>query len=487
MPDGQMLEGRDEDGDYVVSVHDAAGETVSWERRFLGGTRFMERPLYISGPLITVSGDSVYVRGRGEVIALDRCTGDELWRTRTGWGPYPSCLIRIGDGLVLVQIGSDTPKCLLIALGDPDQNARCYRNLGSDTPRRKAAAAVLLRAYGDGWLRKSLRAWIRVQRRRVLWGSRREAVERVETSLRDGPPYRDRERLARICVDSLLAGPGEFRVGDPAGERFLCWAVLQELVFGYASSASETFSVHTPGAGGIEIGESVRWLEEPIRIPEGMARAMAARCRQIVYQGPARERPFAASLLVSDLFGADAFSAEEAEDLVGTADGPGWQWAGLALLVKHGERERFLRAARARPADDLRQILFLSCQGAPGEVSAAEEMYWREGLDRAPWTTASLLCCRGRYKEGVSMGWVREPLRAWLERESEERGIRKGSEAEWGLHSALQLLSAYRIADDTPLLRRYLRHRVVWNTAWMLLLERGDIPPGQPWPGGPVR
>ena len=113
------------------------------------------------GSSLTLGEGVVYFRHGGGVIAVDRTTSRERWRLPTFRSPYPSRVLEATD-LVFVQVGSNCPRTITGALAEGLQPAARRTPEGS---RRLVAAAALLRSYGDGWPRASLRRSIAEARR----------------------------------------------------------------------------------------------------------------------------------------------------------------------------------------------------------------------------------------------------------------------------------------------------------------------------------
>jgi hypothetical protein len=101
------------------------------------------------GAALTFGKRLIYYRHSVGVIALDRDTKAEVWRLDTTRSPYPSRVIEFGERLVLVQIGSDVPHTLRVALAASRQR---LPKLGPNTAGQRVAAATLLHSYGDGYL-----------------------------------------------------------------------------------------------------------------------------------------------------------------------------------------------------------------------------------------------------------------------------------------------------------------------------------------------
>src|SRR5262245_2189296 len=107
----------------------------------------------LRAPSLSVGKGLVYYRHPQGVIALDRKTKAEAWRLLTRRYPYPSEVLE-ADGLALIHIGSHVPQTInAVLLGGRD----ALPKLGPRTAKQRAAAAILLHRYGDGYLRPELR------------------------------------------------------------------------------------------------------------------------------------------------------------------------------------------------------------------------------------------------------------------------------------------------------------------------------------------
>ncbi|MGL6097646.1 MAG: hypothetical protein ACRC7O_17830, partial [Fimbriiglobus sp.] len=320
-------------------------------------------------------------QGRG-VIALDPETGKEAWRLATSRSPYPSRVVVVPGGPTLVQVGSDTPLTLMAAMGIGWMK---LPKLGPDGPQKAAAAAEFLHAYGDPSERPRLRA----QADR-LWQTQ-AAADAGETAAAAGldrlqatwPPFRDRRRLLDATI-AVLLGRNDGPLGNyvpPDTRRLVAWCLLQELIYGRTPDG-----YNRPGSNFAYDFSN----ELPVTLAPKVAAELADHCREVLSSGPAAERPFAASVLVSKSLGWDRTTADERRRLFLSDEPAVWRWTGIRL-VKEGFRREMIRWGTDRPAHDHPDILWMLLHDMPKPWPAEEQAFWLKCLRQSPGPVVSVL------------------------------------------------------------------------------------------------
>lgn len=396
------------------------------------------------GPWGSMGTDLIYHRSGTGVIAFDRQTKKERWRLPTTRGPYPSRVLEPGDGLALVQIGSDVPATIRSALAGGGKGLLRMAGLEPHTAGQRAAAAVLLHHYGDGHLRPEVQK-LAEQLRDEKADPAAKALDRLLTTW---PVKRDRQRLLDGCVAALLkADDGNPLRGFawPGAERVVAWCLLQELVYGSPRDGYSRQGYNYAYDGG---------EERHVSLPDAVKAKLAAHCRQVVTSGPDREKPFAGSVLVSTAVGWGRLSDAERKGLFLSPEPSVWRWAALALS-KNGRRGQLIEWARERRADDHLDVIWLLKRDRPKDWGDAELAFWLDAARHAPGSVAYVLSM----EHGSVPVAFREPIRAYLGREAATPTVTDGgTQPEYNLFAALGLLDRWKDAADTPLLQAYLKH-----------------------------
>ncbi len=247
------------------------------------------------------------------------------------------------------------------------------------------------------------------------------------------------------CVAALLhAGPAA-PADTPAGQRTLCWCLLQELVYdsvpdGYPGGFGDNYCYHVYG-------------ENPAPLPDATRAALVEHCRRTVAAGPAAERAFAASVLVSQI-GWGRLPDAERKALLLSADPGVWRWAAFTL-ARNGRRSQLVAWGRDRPPADHLDILWILKADRPKVWAEDELKFWVDCARRdAPGVATAL-----GGADGPPPAAFRAPVRAYLEREAANPAdLEQDSPARGGTLSALLLLDAWRDPADVPVLLAYLKH-----------------------------
>ena len=422
-------------------------------------------PVYRAAPPAASAGKNlIYYRTGVGVIALDGRTKNEVWRLPTGTIPLTTLVLETGDNLTFVQIRPDVPATLRVGWGGDHLQ---MGNLQPHTLRQQAAAAALLRHYGDGYLRPEVRKLAE----RLRKGADEPAAKAVENLLADWPQRRDHQRLLAGCAAALL----ESDEGNPLREftrspatRVLLWGLLQELIYGRSIDGYSRQGYNYAYHGG--------WTEQPVSLTEATKGKLVHLCRKVVGEGPDAEKPFATSVLVSTAVGWGKLTDAERKGLFLSSDPSGWRWAALAL-AKNGRRELLMEWTRERPAGDHLDVIWILRHDKPKEWSEAELAFWLACARRNPGGVAYVL----RLCDGPTPMAFREPTRSYLEREIAEPTIKDDGTHKVGyLFAAVYLLDSWKNADDTPLLLKYQKHPVPNLRAHVrsLLEKRGiKVPP----------
>jgi hypothetical protein len=417
------------------------------------------------GAPLTIGASCIYYRNATGVLAIDRASGGEVWRVPTWRSPYPSRVAEVED-LVLIQVGSDCPSTIRGALAE---GAHPSWQLGRNTPRRRVAAAMLLKSYGDGYPRAALRKWIERVRKQKPGGETSEAAAAIELLLQSWPASRDRQRLIDACVDSLLAVSKRNAYGSPATERLLVWCLLQELIYRRAPDGD--------GRPGINYSYD-SWDEDALALTESRRLALARHCRLILGGGPEEEKGFAASVLLSRAVGWDSLGDAELRDLFLSPHESVWRWTGMAL-AKHGRRDELVALAGRRSEGELLSVIYILDHALPAELSSAEQQFWLACARRTPASIAYVLILT--MPKDIPIVY-REPICEGLEatvstaRGAETAASQVTSQREYDLIAALRVLHRWCRPEDTPLIAAYLDHpnAFVRGHVKVLLEERGS-------------
>jgi hypothetical protein len=390
----------------------------------------------------------IYYRAAMGVIALDRKTKKEVWRLETTRSPYPSVVLEAGENRAFIQIGSDVPVTIHAVLVGGGQSYLTMPGLEPHTLKQRAAAAVLLHHYGDGYLRPEVRKLIGELGEDKTDAAAETAAKALEKLLADWPKKRDRQRLLDGCVAALLVGEGGNPFKDfswPGTHRVLAWCLLQELIYG------------SPRDGYSRQGFNYAyepWDERVVSLPEATRAKLAEHCRKVVAEGPDAERPFAASVLVSTAIGWNRLSDAERKKLFLSSNPSAWRWMALALS-KNGKRKELMEWARERPADDLLDVVWLLKRDKPKGWSEAELSFWLACARHNPGGVAYVL----RSSDEPAPKEFREPIRADLEREIAKPSVKDGgTQPAYNLHAMVTVLDRWQNPDDTALLQTYLTH-----------------------------
>lgn len=401
----------------------------------------------LPGPDASQGKTLTYYRHARGVVALDRQTKKEVWRLETKRFPYASDVLETGESRALVQIGSDIPDTLGTALqGNLNDQ---MRGLAPFTLKQRAAAAVLLHHYGDGYRRPEVRKLVE-QLRKEKDGQAGEAAKTLEKRLADWPKTRDRSRLLNGCVAALLGadeGNPHKDFAWPDSHRVLTWALLQELIYGRSIDGYSR-------QGTSYAYREEAWKEQPLSLPDATKAKLADQCRKVVAEGPDAEKPFAVSVLVSNAVGWARLTDTERKKLILSEQPSVWRWAALAL-AKNDRRKELMDWAGQRPVDDHLDVLWVLAHDPPKEWPDAELKFWLAVARRKPGSVAYTLGLLGR----PAPADFREPILAYLKSEIEKPTVKStGTQAAYDLFRAIQVLDAWKNPEDTPLLLEYLKH-----------------------------
>lgn len=397
------------------------------------------------GPYASRGKTLIYYRHSGGVVALDRATGKELWRLATTREPYPSLVLEAGENRAFIQIGSDVPTTIHTIL--TGIRSEMMRNLEPHTPRQRAAAAVLLRHYGDGYLRPELRKLAEGLRKEKDEPAAEEAARAGEQLLADWPQTRDRRRLLDGCIAALLKEDGDpfHDFAWPGTDRMLTWCLLQELIYGRPHDAHTRQGFNYAYDG---------WEERPVSLPDATKAKLADHSRKVVAGGPDAEKPFAASVLVSTAVGWSLLTDAERKTLFLSQNPSAWRWASMAL-ARNGRRKELVEWVNERPANEHLDVIFVLAHNPPKEWSEQELAFWLAVARRNPASVAYVLRLTGR---PVPIEF-REPILAYLKREIARPAVKNtGTQPAYDLHAALVVLDGWKNPVDTPLLLEYLKH-----------------------------
>lgn len=403
------------------------------------------RRIGLSAPTLSLGKSLMYYQQAEGVIALDRRTKKEVWRLSTSRFPDGST-VREADGLVFVQIGSNVPRTIrAVLLGGRD----ALPKLGRVTPHRLVAGAILLHHFGDGYLRPELRKHLERLRKVEEEPDPQAAANAIEKLLASWPKKRDDRRLLDGCVAALLR-PDE-RVPLPefawrGTQRTVAWCLLQELIYGYPPDGYDR-----PG-----LNYAYRyWKENPLSLSDEAKAKLVALSRRVLAEGPEAERPFAASVLVSNAVGWDRITDAERKELLLSAQPSVWRWAAMSL-VKNGRREQLIAWAVERPVGDHLDIVWILTHEKPKEWSAAELRFWLACARRAPGSIAYVLKAS---TDDPAPKVFRGQVRSYLEKEIAEPIFKDGNRQGGSeLFAAVFLLDRWKNKNDTPLLLKYLHH-----------------------------
>jgi hypothetical protein len=196
------------------------------------------------------------------------------------------------------------------------------------------------------------------------------------------------------------------------------------------------------------------WSEQPVSLADATRAKLADHCRRVVAAGPDREKPFAASVLVSTAVGWARLTDAERKTLFLSSDPAVWRWAALAL-AKNGRRGQLTEWARERPADDHLDVLWVLRHDRKAGWPDAELAF---GLSCARHNFSGVVSLLSLH-DGPPPTAFREPVRAYLEREIAKPTPRDGgTQPAGGLFAAVYVLDAWKNPTDTPLLLEYLKH-----------------------------
>ena len=395
-------------------------------------------------PRLAVRGDRAYVSFGQGLCAVDIAAGKQLWAYETGRGPFPGRVELPRDDVVLVQVGSDTPE----AISGCFEPSHRMPKLQSDDPWQAVAAAQLLRAYGDGYRRRSMRDWAARHRTEKSSPQEKQAAARVAELAEGWVLHRDRARLVAACLKALAGAAGDSPPGDPSRHPRLVWAVLQELAMGHCVDAfggigtNRAFPEFTRRGGWLPLGDQ-------------QARDLRTLCEQTLQQGPGDLQPFAASLLLR-LAEADARQAEQdVRTLLRHGKAPVRKW-GMWQAARADMRALLLEHARQASEDEQIDALFLLSRKMPEALSKAEESYWLETLTARPAMTCYVI--RSAWRTAPPKEF-RAPVVRHLKAEiAAPAAIEAGTQPEYNLGAALDVLNLWADPADVDLLLAYLKH-----------------------------
>ena len=407
----------------------------------------IENPWPLEGlsPVASRGESLIYFRDAQGVIALHRESGKEAWRLETSRFPYPSRVLEAGADRALIQIGSDVPVTIHAALVGGGKGLPRMKGLEPHAPKQRAAAAVLLHHYGDGYLRPEVQKLAEQLREQQDDPNAAEGADALERLLGDWPKTRDRNG----CVAALVGADEGNPLKDfaPAGaHRVLAWALLQELVYGRSIDGYGRLGTNYAYHGG--------WEERPVSLPGATKAMLADHCRRVIAEGPDAEKPFAASVLVSAAVGWAGLTDSERKDLFLSQHPSVWRWTAMAL-ARNGRRKELIEWAGERPADEHLDVIWVLRHDAPEEWPEEELKFWLAVARRDPGGVASAL----RPGAGPIPTDFREPILAYLRGEIANPTVRDGGTQPAGhLFAAVYVLDGWKDPDDTPLLLEYLKH-----------------------------
>ena len=394
-------------------------------------------------PRIDFRKDRLYCMYPGSVVVVDRRTAKVLWRQDTARFGLLSNFAEAG-GLVLLHVGSDCPRVISNTLGG---SVVAGHRLGEITPSRVAAAAVLLHAYGDGYPRAAVRGMMNKYAGTQIAEAQKAAAV-LRQALENWPARRDRARLAKACVDALAAEARKGQSCSPAAERLQTWAVLQELVFG-----------RTPNVYGDAAVPATEWHERPLDLPPASLRMLMQQCRTTLATGPEAEKPFAASLLLSDCVGGGQVRQSEIEELLTMPDAGVWQWA-ATRLARDGKRDRLIELTARRSIEDRVAVLWILSGRMPKVITPAEDAFWLACL-RAETPKTAYAARMAWGPAGPAPEAFRGPIAAYLNKEIADPKVLVNSQAQYDMEAALDILDRWNRTQDVELLRKYLSHPCV--------------------------
>jgi len=183
---------------------------------------------------------------------------------------------------------------------------------------------------------------------------------------------------------------------------------------------------------------------------------LADHCRKVVAEGPDTEKPFAASVLVSNAVGWAGLTDAERKKLFLSEQQSVWRWAALALAKNECRRE-LIEWAAERPADDHLDVVWVLLHDPPKVWPKAELKFC---LAVARLKPGSVTCKLNLLDRPVPIVF-REPILAYLKREIEKptfNDINTQSASE--LFAALGVLDTWKSPDDVPLLLSHFKHPV---------------------------
>lgn len=395
----------------------------------------------------------IYYRQPQGVIAFDSKTRNEVWRLETKLSPFPSQVVETGDHQVLIQIGSDIPATIHTVLAGGVGRPLRMAGLEPHTLKQRAAAAMLLEHYGDGYLRPEVKKLAEELRTEKSDPTNIAASTAIGKLLADWPKVRNRQRLLEGCIAALLGAGENNPLKDyawPEAHRVLAWSLFQELLYGSPRDAYSRQGYNYAYDDG---------SEQPLRIEDATRAKLLDLCRKVAFEGPDAEKPFAASVLVSSSLGWNSMTDAERKGLFLSSDASTWRWAALALS-NNGRRKELIEWVRERPADDHLDIIWLLARGRKGWPEE-ELKFWIACTRHAPGSIADVLRRDMLHSENgqPAPDGFREPIRAYLQREIDKPTVLDaGTQSFCGLYSALTVLDSWKREDDTPLLLEYLKH-----------------------------
>lgn len=390
----------------------------------------------------------IYYRQPQGVIALDRKTRNEVWRLETKRFPDPSHVVEAGAHQALIQIGSLIPMTIQTVLSAGPGRSPGMAGLEPHTLKQRAAAAMLLGHYGDGYLRPEVKRLAEELRAEKSDPAALTAATTIGKLLADWPKTRDRQRLVEGCVAALL-GAGEGNplkdYAWPGAHRILTWCLFQELLYGSPRDAYSRQGYNYSYDEG---------NERPLRLDDTTRMKLLDLCRKVAFEGPDAEKPYAASVLVSSSLGWSSMTDAERKQLFFSSDASAWRWTALALS-RNGRRKELMEWARERPADDHLDAVWLLARDRKGWPEE-ELKFWVACARHAPGFIANVL---RNDKEQPPPAEFHEPIRAYLQREiGKPTVVDAGTQPAYNLSAAVTVLDRWKREDDTPLLLEYLKH-----------------------------
>jgi hypothetical protein len=219
----------------------------------------------------------------------------------------------------------------------------------------------------------------------------------------------------------------------------------------------------TPSVYGDAAVVFTEWRERSLGLPQAQRQLLLEHCRSTLENGLEAERPFAASLLLSDEVGARQVSDSDIEKLLARPEVGVWRWA-ATRLARDGKRARLIELARKRSLDERSAILWIMSARLPETVTPEEEDFWMDCLKAdAPRAAYAI---RGAWNTNRPVPTrFREPIVSYLEKEIAAPKVLVNSQAQYEMEACLDILDRWGQPGDAELLKKYLRHPCVTEGA----------------------